>query len=243
VSTGTGRLSRSPASPVSAYATGRPLRRTTRQTSASAISGGSSSKTFLADPRLPPRGVGRCSCQRRTEARMYVRVARFEGVDPSRTDAMVEAMRGQMDAMRRGETPEGIPAEAVAALRDDITRGMSLLDREHDVSLFLAFADDEAAIRRVDAALNAMSPGRGRRRPDRGGNLRGAARRVALIPRRHQEARSATVRPQACRAEASRLACRRRRSRRPSCPGRGFPADGVGAHARAIRYRYSFSSL
>jgi hypothetical protein len=90
---------------------------------------------------------------------MYVRVARFEGVDPSRTDAMVEEMRGQMDAMRRGETPEGIPAEAVAALRDDITRGMSLLDREHDVSLFLAFADDEAAIRRVDAALIAMSPG------------------------------------------------------------------------------------
>jgi hypothetical protein len=38
---------------------------------------------------------------------------------------------------------------------------MSLLDREHDVSLFLAFADDEAAIRRVDAALNAMSPDEG----------------------------------------------------------------------------------
>jgi hypothetical protein len=72
-------------------------------------------------PSTAPRGVGRCSCQRRTEARMYVRVARFEGVDPSRADAMVEEMHGQMDAMRRGETPEGIPAEAVAALRDDIT--------------------------------------------------------------------------------------------------------------------------
>jgi hypothetical protein len=32
---------------------------------------------------------------------MYVRVARFEGVDPSRTDAMVEEMRGQMDAAWR----------------------------------------------------------------------------------------------------------------------------------------------
>lgn len=92
---------------------------------------------------------------------MYVRVARFEGVDPSSADAMMEEMRGQMDAMRRGETPEGIPAEAVSALRDDIARGMSLLDRDRGVSLFLAFADDEAAIRRVDAALNAMSPGEG----------------------------------------------------------------------------------
>jgi hypothetical protein len=66
---------------------------------------------------------------------MYVRVARFEGVDSSRAEAMVEEMRGQMDAMRRGETPEGIPAESVAALRDDIARGMSLLDRQEGVSL------------------------------------------------------------------------------------------------------------
>jgi hypothetical protein len=92
---------------------------------------------------------------------MYVRVARFEGVDSSRAEAMVEEMRGQMDAMRRGETPEGIPAESIAALRDDIARGMSLLDRQEGVSLFLAFADDEAAMGRVDAALNAMSPGEG----------------------------------------------------------------------------------
>lgn len=92
---------------------------------------------------------------------MYVRVARFEGVDPSRAEAMVKEMRSQMDAMRRGETPEDIPAESAAALRDDVSRGMSLLDRERGVSLFLAFADDEAAIGRVDAALNAMSPGEG----------------------------------------------------------------------------------
>jgi hypothetical protein len=46
-------------------------------------------------------------------------------------------------------------------LRDDIARGLSLLDRERGVSLFLVFADDEAAIRRVDEALNAMSRGEG----------------------------------------------------------------------------------
>lgn len=38
---------------------------------------------------------------------------------------------------------------------------MGLLDRQQGVSLFLAFADDEAAMGRVDAALNAMSPGEG----------------------------------------------------------------------------------
>lgn len=92
---------------------------------------------------------------------MYVRIARFEGVDAGSVDAMLEEMRGQMAAIRRGETPEGIPAEAVPVLRDDVARGVNLLDRERGVSLFLAFADDEESLRRVDATLNAMSPGEG----------------------------------------------------------------------------------
>jgi hypothetical protein len=38
---------------------------------------------------------------------MYARVARFEGLDPSRIDEDVADMKRQMDAGRSGELPEG----------------------------------------------------------------------------------------------------------------------------------------
>ena len=43
---------------------------------------------------------------------MYVRVARFEGLDQSRIDEDIAEMKRQMDAGRSGELPEGAPEEA-----------------------------------------------------------------------------------------------------------------------------------
>jgi hypothetical protein len=90
---------------------------------------------------------------------MYVRVARFEGVDTSQVDRWVGEMREQIDAMRRGETPAGIPTESAGPLREHATRVLDLVDRERGLTLSVTFADDEEGMRRVDAALNAMSPG------------------------------------------------------------------------------------
>ena len=92
---------------------------------------------------------------------MYVRIARFEGVDAAAADSMAASMKEQMDAMRSGVTPEGIPADAAAVLRDDVVRVLDLVDRGSGTGAGMVFAESEDAIRRVDGALNAMSPGEG----------------------------------------------------------------------------------
>jgi hypothetical protein len=92
---------------------------------------------------------------------MYVRIARFADVDPSAAEAMAAAMKEQMEAMRRGDTPEGIPQESAAALRDDVVRVLDLVDRGSGTGAGVVFTADEAAMRRVDAALDALSPGEG----------------------------------------------------------------------------------
>jgi hypothetical protein len=92
---------------------------------------------------------------------MYVRIARFEDVDPSGAEAMAAEMKEQMDAMRRGETPEGIPADAATALREDVVRVLDLVDRSSRTGAGVVFTDTEDGMRRVDAALNALSPGEG----------------------------------------------------------------------------------
>ena len=92
---------------------------------------------------------------------MYVRIARFEGGDPGQIDEFAAMMREQLAAMRRGETPEGLPAEAAGPLRDHVVRLMDLADRSNGNGAGLVFTEDEAGMRAVDAALNAMSPGEG----------------------------------------------------------------------------------
>ena len=92
---------------------------------------------------------------------MYARIARFEGLDASRIDETVAAMKQQMDAMRRGETPEGIPEEAVAPLREDVVRVLDLIDRSTGTGAGIVFTDTEEGMKRVDAALSAMTPGEG----------------------------------------------------------------------------------
>jgi hypothetical protein len=94
---------------------------------------------------------------------MYARVARFEGLDPSRIDEDVAEMKRQMDAGRSGGLPEGAPEEA-RALMETVTRWVQLVDRDKGTAVGIAFCDSEGDARRADEVLNAMSPGEGQGR-------------------------------------------------------------------------------
>jgi hypothetical protein len=95
---------------------------------------------------------------------MYARIARFEGLDPSRIDNDIAEMKRQMDAGRTGELPDGAPEEA-RVLMETVTRWVQLVDRDKGTAVGIAFSQSEADARRADEALNAMSPdaGQGRR--------------------------------------------------------------------------------
>jgi hypothetical protein len=85
---------------------------------------------------------------------MYVRIARFEGVDVGRVDSDVEEMRSQM---RSGQLPSDAPPET-EVLMTTVRRFVQLVDRENATTLGLAFCETEDDMRRADEALNAMSP-------------------------------------------------------------------------------------
>ena len=95
---------------------------------------------------------------------MYVRAARFEGMDANQIDKEIAELRRQVEAGARGEMPEGAPPEA-KVLMETVTRFMQLVDRETGTSLALSFSRTEEDLKRADEALNAMSPpaGAGRR--------------------------------------------------------------------------------
>jgi hypothetical protein len=94
---------------------------------------------------------------------MYVRIARFEGLDPSRIDNDIAEMKQQMDAGRSGEIPEGAPEEA-RALMETVKRWVQLVDRGKGTAIGIAFCESEGDARRADDALNAMAPGEGQGR-------------------------------------------------------------------------------
>lgn len=92
---------------------------------------------------------------------MYARIARFEGLDPSRMDEQVAEMKRQIDDLRTsGEFPEGAH-EQVRTLMQTVTRVLQLGDREAGSALGIVFCETEDDMRRADAALNEMSPGEG----------------------------------------------------------------------------------
>ena len=95
---------------------------------------------------------------------MYVRAARFEGMDASQIDEEIAELRRQVEASAGGEMPEGAPPEA-KVLMETIVRFVQLVDRESGTSLALSFCRTEDDLRRADEALNAMTPpaGGGRR--------------------------------------------------------------------------------
>ena len=84
---------------------------------------------------------------------MYVRIARFDGGDRS-WDDFAETIR---ETVRSGG--QGTPFERVA---EATKRMMLLVDREANRGANLFLCETEDDLRRVDAALNEMTPEAGR---------------------------------------------------------------------------------
>ena len=93
---------------------------------------------------------------------MYVRVARFEGLDVSQVERDYEQFR---EMVRMRERPEGMAEDVFETLRDKVRRVLSMVDREARVSLDLTFTDNAEDARRVHEALDSLTPpeGSGRR--------------------------------------------------------------------------------
>ena len=92
---------------------------------------------------------------------MYVRIARFEGLDPSGIDEQVAEMKRQIDESRASsDLPAGAP-EQVRTLMETVKRLLQFVDRESGTALGITFCETEEDVRRADAALNEMSPGEG----------------------------------------------------------------------------------
>ena len=80
---------------------------------------------------------------------MYVRIARFEGSDidwDERIEAVGKRIRGG---------GEGTP---MAEVRGAIKRAMMLVDRENSRGASVVFCDSEEDMRRVDQAMDQMTP-------------------------------------------------------------------------------------
>jgi hypothetical protein len=99
---------------------------------------------------------------RAKEAGMYVRVARFEGIDPSRIDEQYEQFRAMV---RASERPEFISEEVFETLRGKVRRVLSVADRENGVTLDMTFTDNAEDAKAVHEALDSLTPpeGSGRR--------------------------------------------------------------------------------
>jgi hypothetical protein len=91
---------------------------------------------------------------------MFVRIARFEGVDPGALDQTLQGISDQIAEGRRradaGEL-ERLEQEGMGALR----RAMVAVDREGGRTASLTFADDEEGMMKVHAWMNSLSPGAG----------------------------------------------------------------------------------
>jgi hypothetical protein len=93
---------------------------------------------------------------------MYVRMARFEGIDVSRIEQDYEDFKRML---RSQERPEFMPEDVFETLRDKVRRVLSIADREAGVSIDFTFTDNEADARQVHEALDSLTPpeGSGRR--------------------------------------------------------------------------------
>ena len=81
---------------------------------------------------------------------MYARVATFES-DPAKVDEAIALVRGQIESE---ETPPGLEGAKM----------LMLVDRESGKGVGVTLFETEDAMRRGDAALNAMNPGSTERR-------------------------------------------------------------------------------
>ena len=76
---------------------------------------------------------------------MFVRIARFEGGDPSGVDESIARVRAMME---EGSTPPGL---------EGARRSMMLVDRKSGRGLGVTFFDTEEDLRAGDQAMNAMA--------------------------------------------------------------------------------------
>jgi hypothetical protein len=81
---------------------------------------------------------------------MYARVATFES-DPSTVDDAIGMVRGEVES---GEVPAGLEGAKM----------LMLVNRESGKGVGITLFESEEAMRRGDAALDAMSPGASERR-------------------------------------------------------------------------------
>jgi hypothetical protein len=81
---------------------------------------------------------------------VYARVATFES-DPANIDEAIGMVRSEVQS---GDTPEGLEGAKM----------LMLVNRETGKGLGVTLFDSEEAMRRGDAALNAMNPGANERR-------------------------------------------------------------------------------
>jgi hypothetical protein len=86
---------------------------------------------------------------------MYVRVARFEGLDKDTMDQDIEEFKRMV---RMQERPEGMPEKVFSTLRDGVKRVMSLRDREAGVAVDLTFTENADDAKRVHEALESLTP-------------------------------------------------------------------------------------
>ena len=95
---------------------------------------------------------------------MFVRIARFEGIDGSQVDEQVAEMKRQIDATRAGNIPPEM-AEFVEKMQGVVKRFYQLVDRRNGVTLGMTICDTEEDVRTADSVLNEMTPpeGSGRR--------------------------------------------------------------------------------
>jgi hypothetical protein len=78
---------------------------------------------------------------------MFVRVARFEGGDPSAFDRDLEVFREMLREV-----------DKMPAALKSVKRVMSLVDRKTGTTIDLTFCETEADLQAADEALNSMSP-------------------------------------------------------------------------------------
>jgi len=91
---------------------------------------------------------------------MFVRMARFEGADPSTRSERMARLRQEIEVVIAGETPEGLPPEAAEVLQSSVARVIGLVD-EDGIEANAVFCETAEDLRRVDEILNAASPGEG----------------------------------------------------------------------------------
>ena len=91
---------------------------------------------------------------------MYVRIARFEGMDKSRVDEQIQEMRRQIDEGRRrlgGAEMTRVEVEGVKA----IDRALMLVDRTSGRGASVVFCPTLDDLRKADLFLDSLSPGEG----------------------------------------------------------------------------------